>query len=72
MRILEKNEKLKPCPFCGGKVGYNYNIELKPDGIHCLNCKMIVRFSGIKMNPKETYGELQARFAEKWNRRAEK
>lgn len=63
--------ELKPCPFCGGDVGYNYNIDLEPDGITCKNCYYILRFLHIKHKPKNVYGVVMEEMATAWNRRME-
>lgn len=62
--------ELRPCPFCGGKVHYNYNINLEPDGVTCAHCMMIVRFARVKPIQKgESYGDVQKRIADCWNKR---
>ena len=63
--------KLKPCPFCGGKVNFNHNAELIPDGVVCQRCKMIVRYMRIKTRAKEQFSVPMEQIAEAWNRRAE-
>lgn len=62
--------ELKSCPFCGGKVRMNHNIELVPDGIYCPTCHMKVNYTRELMKNKEQYGAVMARIAEAWNRRA--
>ena len=63
--------KLKPCPFCGGKADYQYDAEFELSGIRCPQCHSMTKFYRIpKQKPKETYGEVMARWAECWNRRA--
>ena len=62
--------ELKPCPFCGNNVRYNINMDMEPDGIWCGHCKMIVRFTRVKPAQKgETFGDVQNRIADCWNRR---
>lgn len=61
--------ELKPCPFCGGKVDFNYNIELEPDGIICNNCKTVLRFMRVRHKKNDPYGVVMDRMAEIWNRR---
>lgn len=62
--------KLKPCPFCGGKVDYQYDGNFELSGIHCLQCHSMTKFYRIpKPKPSETYGETLDRWAEHWNRR---
>lgn len=60
---------LKPCPFCGGEVRYNYNLDLEPDGITCMKCSYILRFTRISHRGKDTFGATMQRLAEAWNRR---
>ena len=62
---------LKPCPFCGGKVGFNHNVELIPDGVVCQKCKIVVRYMRIKMKSKDNFEVPMKQMAEAWNRRAE-
>jgi hypothetical protein len=75
------NEKLKPCPFCGGKEIYLRQIELIDDELSpCLNCKRVrgkdvgwwevgccscAVFLGL-WNPKYKKAAIKA-----WNARAE-
>lgn len=61
--------ELKPCPFCGGKVKFNHNIELVPDGIYCPACRMLVRYYGIRAKKNEVFGVIMDEIAEAWNRR---
>lgn len=60
-------EKLKPCPFCGGKVEIINAEELTINGIcfvvHCDNCESETCFWRNCMSEERT--------AKKWNRRAE-
>lgn len=63
-------EKLKPCPFCGGKVEIINIIndeELTINGncfvVHCDNCESETCFWRNCMSEERT--------AKKWNRRAE-
>lgn len=63
-------EELKTCPFCGGKVRFIRGLEGEPVGIYCSWCKAMTRWP-ITMKTKETFGECEARWAEKWNRRPE-
>ena len=64
-------DDLKTCPFCCGRVSFAYNAELIPYGIKCANCHFVLSFTRIKLGRNETFGELQARMAEVWNRRAD-
>lgn len=61
--------KLKPCPFCGSVVHFNYNGELEPDGIRCEKCKMLVRYYRIKVNPGEKFSVCMEKLTEAWNLR---
>lgn len=51
--------ELKPCPFCGAKVGYYQGFMLT--GIHCAKCGAVVSFVGSEKKDKA---------AQAWNRRA--
>ena len=64
------NDGLKPCPFCGSEVNYNYDLDMMPIGVVCFNCKTVVRYTGMrKPRPNEKMGEIMERIAERWNRR---
>lgn len=60
---------LKPCPFCGEKVSYNFNADFEPDGIVCANCHIIVRFMRIKVKNNEKFEIAMDRMAWIWNER---
>lgn len=63
--------ELKACPFCGGAVKYNYDIELVPIGVACHRCKMVARFMRVKRpGPREPMGEAMETIAKQWNRRS--
>lgn len=63
---------LKPCPHCGNKVDYAYDLELIPYGIHCPHCHMIVKFTRVaKPAANETMGSVMASISAKWNKRTE-
>ena len=64
-------EKLKACPFCGNeKVGFVRDPKLMEiTGIWCSECRFLTKWN-IKMKNKETFGENEAKWSEKWNRRA--
>ena len=64
--------ELKPCPHCGKKVDYAYNLDLEPYGIHCANCHMIVRFTRVKRPEKnEIFEHVLTDLAVRWNNRTE-
>ncbi len=64
-----KVNKLDPCPFCGGDVRFNYNLDLEPDGIACMKCSYILRFTRISHKGKDAFGVTMQRLTEAWNRR---
>ena len=59
---------LKPCPFCGGRVRWNFNIEFGINSIMCPGCKAMVQWR-IPEREKDSMGEIMGRWMEKWNRR---
>ena len=63
--------ELKPCPFCGGKAQYNFDMQLEPIGVFCPACHVVVRFARIKPMGKRTAGSVMDEIAEAWNRRTE-
>ena len=65
------NEKLKLCPFCGGKATLVRNPEDVSEivGIYCLVCKAYVKWS-IPVKQTDTYGQTMDAWLAKWNRRA--
>ena len=58
------NNKLKPCPFCGGEaeMGTEYNDPFECGAIKCINCGAMIEFG--------SGGELRFKGIEAWNRRA--
>ena len=62
--------ELRPCPFCGHGVRWNWNLDFGIEGIHCQGCKAIVKWP-VQEGQRETIGEIQKRWAAKWNRRPE-
>ena len=64
--------ELKPCPFCGGKVNFAYDMQFLPSGIRCGECHILVRFYRVKPSkPHEPFERELSEYAEAWNRRAE-
>lgn len=63
-------DELKPCPFCGGHVGIIRGVDGEITEIFCWHCSAHTNWT-IKMRPRETYGENQKHWTDKWNRRAE-
>lgn len=62
---------LEPCPFCGGKVDFSFNIELEPDGIRCGRCKFILRYPRIRITKNtEPFSVVMDKMANEWNKRA--
>ena len=62
--------ELKPCPFCGGKVNFAYDIQLLPNGIRCGRCHILVRFCNVEPpGPHELFERTMNEIAEAWNRR---
>lgn len=70
--MSDMNQKLKPCPFCNGKVIINFTIELEPvGGVWCTRCHMLAKFTGIKpVGKNEKFGRYIDDLTELWNRRA--
>ena len=66
------SEELRLCPFCNGKAIFVRDPEdvAEITGIYCLACKAYVKWN-IQPGKRETFGETQSRWTEKWNRRAE-
>ena len=60
---------LEPCPLCGGEVRFNFNLALEPDGITCMECRYVLRFTRISHRGKDTFEVTMQRLAEAWNRR---
>lgn len=60
---------LKECPFCGKPVQFNYNLELTPDGVVCMNCHMIAKYTRIKCKNTDPFEVPMKQIAERWNRR---
>ena len=65
--------ELKPCPFCGGKSRFIYDIELEITGIRCPKCHAGVRFTDApKPKKTDTYGETMEWWLKRWNQRTER
>lgn len=65
--------ELKPCPFCGSAVNYNFDMEFEPIGVFCPKCHASVRFTRIRpMVKNRTAGNVMDDITEAWNRRDEK
>ena len=62
------NSEWRTCPFCGGRVIIGRDIEGAISGILCTKCKAYVRWD-IRMKGRETFGENEEKWKEKWNRR---
>ena len=60
---------LKPCPFCGAEVDYGYTLDMEPQGVWCVKCKMLCRFTRVQHDSRKSFGETMAEIAERWNRR---
>lgn len=58
---------LKPCPFCGSEVTFNYNGELVPYGIKCTKCGYLLTY--MKAKKRRTFEDIVKQTAERWNRR---
>ena len=62
--------ELKPCPFCGGKVSYQYDGAFEISGIRCSQCKSLTKFYRIPVPKKtDTFGKTMDLWAREWNRR---
>lgn len=61
--------ELKPCPFCGSKVRFNYDGNFEPNGIWCSKCHMLAKFSRIHVKRGETFEFAMNEMAEAWNQR---
>lgn len=62
---------LKPCPHCGKKVDYAYNLELIPYGVHCVNCHAVTTYSRVKAKKSDTFEMIMSQIATRWNRRVD-
>lgn len=60
--MSDKSDKLKPCPFCGGKVEKFIAPLVKTVMFVCKKCGADVCFYGAEHEPKAT---------EAWRRRAD-
>ena len=65
-------EELKPCPFCGGKADFMFNVEMVPHGVWCKQCKIAVKFMRVRApKPHKPFSIIMGQMAEQWNRRTE-
>lgn len=63
--------ELKPCPHCGKKVQYAYDVDMEPYGIHCLNCHMVAKFYRVEPpSMREPYERVMSDIAVRWNERS--
>lgn len=60
---------LLPCPICGGKVRYSFDLDGIPNYINCPTCHMYVKYSNLNINRNARVGIAMAKMAERWNRR---
>ena len=64
-------KELWDCPFCGGEVRYQIDIEMIPTGVICNQCRAVVRFLGMKpLRPTDKMERRTSWIRERWNRRA--
>ena len=66
---MNKEIKLRSCPFCGGAVRFNFNADLEPDGITCHKCKYTMWYFRISVAPGETFDIAMNKMADHWNGR---
>lgn len=63
--------ELKRCPFCGGAVRYNYNLDGEPTSIWCEHCHCLTTFSRIRAKRGDNFGKVMEKMAEAYNKRAD-
>lgn len=68
-KAMNKPISLLPCPFCGGRVRFNHNVWLEPDGIWCESCHCLIRFPRIEHSKKDRFEATMSAMADAWNRR---
>ena len=66
-----KKMGLKPCPFCGGKVRFMYDLWGDPTGIWCDDCHSLTTFSRLQAKRGEKFGDVMDRMTKAWNRRTQ-
>ena len=61
---------LSPCPHCGGRINYVYDVLMIPYGVVCNQFHMIVKYTRIKPpQSRETFERVLGEIADKWNER---
>lgn len=61
---------LNPCPFCGGEVDYNVDMDLHPDGVICRKCRYVIRYYGLPhFKQTDQFSKIMEPIAERWNKR---
>lgn len=61
--------ELKRCPFCGGNPRILHDVDGAPSGVLC-KCGAMVRFIGVREQSGDTFGDMQERIVERYNRRS--
>lgn len=63
-------KELWDCPFCGGEVQYQADLDLVPIGVVCKQCRAVVRFLGMRqLRPHDKMERRTEWIRERWNRR---
>ena len=63
-------DKLRPCPFCSGSPRIMHDANGTPNGVFC-KCGAFVRFMHMPKYSGDTFGDVQNRIVERYNRRGE-